>query len=227
VLKNFMEKLRGLRKEPTPFDPSVYADPVAMQTEWGPAKSGGSSFGTHKLVPIDSFRLEFRPTVGAFAFYLLFLVVGLVVVGGSFFAGTQTDFTSVNGDWASLFVPILVGSVFVVAGGGMLYVGAAPVVFDKRRGVFWRGRVAPHELTNRHERSNQTSLNEIHALQLVSEYCRSDKSSYYSYELNLVLTDGRRINVVDHGNQTSLREDADALSTFLDTPVWDATSEPS
>ncbi|MDP6491172.1 MAG: hypothetical protein QGG69_05335 [Kiritimatiellia bacterium] len=58
--------------------------------------------------------------------------------------------------------------------------------------------------------------------QLLSEYCRSDKSSYYSYELNLVLQDGSRINVVDHGNKTKLREDAATLSEFLGRPVWDA-----
>ncbi len=50
-----------------------------------------------------------------------------------------------------------------------------------------------------------------------------NKSSYYSYELNLVLDDGSRINVVDHGNLDRLRGDAQTLSRFLDKPVWDAT----
>ena len=65
-------------------------------------------------------------------------------------------------------------------------------------------------------------LDSIHALQLISEYCRGNKSSYYSYELNLVMEDGSRMNVVDHGNQAKLREDAQTLSTFLDKPAWDA-----
>jgi hypothetical protein len=50
-----------------------------------------------------------------------------------------------------------------------------------------------------------------------------NKNSYYSYELNLVLDDGSRINVVDHGNLDRLRSDAQTLSRFLDKPVWDAT----
>jgi hypothetical protein len=54
------------------------------------------------------------------------------------------------------------------------------------------------------------------------EYVTGNKSSYYSYELNLVLDDGRRINVIDHGNLDRLRSDAQPLSRFLDKPVWDA-----
>ena len=52
---------------------------------------------------------------------------------------------------------------------------------------------------------------------------RGNKSAYYSYEMNLVLNDGKRLNVVDHGNQAKLREDAQTLATFLNVPVWDAT----
>lgn len=41
--------------------------------------------------------------------------------------------------------------------------------------------------------------------------------------LNLVLDDGSRINVVDHGCARSLRAEAHQLATFLDKPLWDAT----
>ena len=68
-----------------------------------------------------------------------------------------------------------------------------------------------------------TPLSAIHALQLVSEHVRGNKSSYWSYELNLVLGDGSRINVVDHGNLDQLRADAQTLAGFLNKPVWDAT----
>ena len=54
-------------------------------------------------------------------------------------------------------------------------------------------------------------------------FISGSKSSYYSYELNLVLHDGSRINVVDQGNLKRLRSDANAFSQFLDKPVWDAT----
>jgi len=45
-------------------------------------------------------------------------------------------------------------------------------------------------------------------------------------EVNLVLADGNRMNLVDHSNQSAIREDAQALSAFLDLPVWDASGFP-
>ena len=49
-------------------------------------------------------------------------------------------------------------------------------------------------------------------------------SRYYSYELNLVLKDGTRLNVVDHGGKSLLNANAETLAQFLNVPVWDATS---
>ena len=77
------------------------------------------------------------------------------------------------------------------------------------------------ELVRRNDSS--APLSSIHALQLLSEFISGSKNSYYSYELNLVLHDGSRINVVDHGNLERLRSDASTLSQFLGKPVWDAT----
>ena len=71
--------------------------------------------------------------------------------------------------------------------------------------------------------NSSAPLSSIHALQLLSEFISGSKSSYYSYELKLVLHDGSRINVVDQGNLERLRSDANTLSQFLDKPVWDAT----
>ena len=62
---------------------------------------------------------------------------------------------------------------------------------------------------------------EIHAIQLISEHVSGNKSSYYSYELNLVSRDGVRTNVVDHGKLDQVREDAKTLAEFLEVPVWD------
>jgi hypothetical protein len=66
-------------------------------------------------------------------------------------------------------------------------------------------------------------LEDVHAIQLLREYCRGNKSSYYSYELNLVLHDGRRVNVVDHGKHSQILDEARMLSECLEVPVWDAS----
>ena len=104
----------------------------------------------------------------------------------------------------------------------MYWVGTTPRVFDQTCGFFWRGRKGSEMMGAGGRSDSSAPLSSIHALQLLCEYVTGNKSSYYSYELNLVLDDGRRINVIDHGNLDRLRSDAQPLSRFLDKPVWDA-----
>jgi len=72
-------------------------------------------------------------------------------------------------------------------------------------------------------------LEKVHALQIIAEICSNKTErgrrtkTYHSYELNLVLEDGKRINVIDLTNQDRLRKDAGTLAAFLDKPIWDAT----
>jgi len=67
------------------------------------------------------------------------------------------------------------------------------------------------------------ALDQIHAIQIVSELCPSGGLPFWSYELNLVLDDGDRLNVVDHAGLPQIREDAETLAEWLGVPVWDAT----
>ena len=201
------------------FDPASLNDPLALQTSWSPAKRGGANFRTHILAVIDSYRLEFKASIGAKMFYLIFLFAGAgILIFFSFPILSSGEF-SFNPD---TILPLIFGFVFMVVGGFLFYFGTAPIVFDRRTGFFWKGRKSPDNIINPSSLKNFTDLGQIHALQLISEYCRGNKSSYYSYELNLVLEDGNRIVVVDHGNKKNLRKDAETLSDFLDKPVWDA-----
>ena len=219
----FMElfrKLRGVVDDNDPFDPSRFGDPVAEQTSWMPAKRGGANFRTRRLVTVTPNRIEFRASIGAKIFFGSFLLGGIgVTVGVSAFHFSTGTF-SFNSDTV---LPLLAGIVFATVGGCLLYFGTAPIVFDKGRGWFWKGRKARDGVFDSNSSKHFAGLEDIHALQLISEYCRGSKRSYYSYELNLVLRDGRRINVMDHGDCEKLREDAETLSRFLERPVWDAT----
>ena len=190
-----------------------------MQTQWTPLKGGGASFMTHKLIEVNSYRVEFRASLGAKLFYLVFLLVGIGVTVATAKPLFSSGGFSFNID---TILPLLIGLVFAIVGGSLLYFGTAPIVFDKQSGFFWKGRKAPRLVFKRETIKYFAELHELHSLQLVSEYCSGKKSSYYSYELNLILKNGKRINVVDHGNLEKLREDSSTLSSFLDKPVWDA-----
>ncbi len=219
MLKRLAEKLNRMVQSAPAFDPAALNDPIALRTQWTPVRRGGCNFRTHKLVTVGLDRLEFRSTVGAKVFYLLFLLIGVGVVIGFAVAGITSRRIAFN---MATIMPTLIGLVFAGVGGALFYFGTIPIVVDTRKGYFWKGRKAPDEVFNKAAIKHCCETERIHALQLISEYCRSDKSSYYSYELNLVLDDGSRINVVDHGNKAKLREDAERLASVLGKPVWDA-----
>ena len=61
---------------------------------------------------------------------------------------------------------------------------------------------------------------EVHSIQLLDEEVRrTSESMFWSYELNLVLRNGKRINLIDHGNQREIRWDAGDLSRMIDVPI--------
>jgi len=215
-LKKFVKKATQVES----FDASRFNDPMALQIEWTPAKPGGSSFRTHKLVKDGYNIIRFEPTIGARIFSGIFVITGVgVMILGAFGIFSETGSAAVS-DFL-FFIPF--GLIFAGAGGFIYYKYSKPIVFDKLTGNYWKGFKEPDHNVVISPDKNSCRLSDIHAIQLLSEYIKSDKSSYYSYELNLVLNDGTRLNVIDHGNKNSIREDALILSNYLGKPVWDAT----
>ena len=68
-----------------------------------------------------------------------------------------------------------------------------------------------------------THLSEVKAIQVLRERISSKNGSYYSYEINLVLADASRINVIDHGKHEAVIDDAELLATTLGVPLWDGS----
>jgi len=216
LAKWWKRRVAGTRK----IDPSVFGDPRALETEWTPAAPGGCNFCTHRLIQASANRVEFALTLAGKCFFLLFLLSGLGVL---LLQANRIRIGAADPGGKDFWIPLLVGLVFAVVGGGLYWFGTTPRVFDRTRGAFWRSRREPSLMEGIQRTKSSVPLSAIHALQLLAEYVSGDKSSYYSYELNLVLDDASRINVVDHGNLERLRADARSLAQFLDLPLWDAT----
>jgi hypothetical protein len=100
----------------------------------------------------------------------------------------------------------LVGCLFVGIGGAFYWFMTRPIGFDRAAGRFWK-------------RQEEVPLDWIHAIQLICESRKgswgSGESGFDSCEINLVLKDGSRINVVDHGNLGRIRQDSRQLGEFL------------
>ena len=147
----------------------------------------------------------------------------LVLIGVPFLILAVYAISAGEKEGGIFLVPAL---LFGGIGGLVGYFTSRPRVFDLAAGWFWVGR-KPISTTKVKRNNNCAPLKMVHALQIVREIVTSEgdqsSTSFNSYELNLVLNDGSRINVIDHGDIDKIRTDSARLSKFLNVPVWDAT----
>lgn len=191
-------------------------DPLASKVSWQPLVGGGSSFRTHRLRKADG-RLTVRRTLGGVVFACVFMVPGTLAVLAALPAALLAD----EKGWLIGGFLLLWGAGFGGAG-WLLLLGGKPLTFDARAGVYYRGKAYVHG--EGRATDQQGSLNNIHALQLVSEHITGsgrNRSSFVSHELNLVLDDGERVNVMDHGGD--IETCARSLAELLDVPLWKAS----
>jgi hypothetical protein len=215
--ERLLGKLRRWAESRPVFDPRVFSDPLAERTDWSPLKPGGTNFATHRLVR-EGERLEFRIAPAARLFALIFLFSGLAL-SAAFAVPIPFRRPLV---FREQDIAAFVGVLFAAVGWFLWRFYNRPVVFDRRSGYFWKGRIPPDQAVKREALKDFCPLGEIAALQIIAERVRGDKSSYWSYELNLVLQDARRLNAIDHGSLDRVREDARACADFLRVPLWDA-----
>ncbi len=202
-------------KENNAFDFTEHS--INQRVSTSPLKPGGSNFKTHALVESSSSQLRYRPSVGGALFGFLFFGIGLgFVIFNLIFEDGLMD----NPSLFNLF-GLAFGLIFAFAGGYILYHLYKPRVFDKQSGYYYKGyNFKPNE----RELEHQFKLNTIAAVQIIGETIRDSDGSYGSYELNLVLEDGTRRNVVDHGSLKTIIDDAHIVSEFLNVPIWHAES---
>lgn len=219
------EKMREFRNEKI-IDTSQFNDPMAQDIEWSPVAAGGTNICTHKLKRITPTRYEFKATISGLFFSWLFVIVGVVI----FIVGIKEIIfkDEIESTFKLILLPIM-GLIFGGAGLYILLEMTAPRVFDKQIGGYWKGRKTPDFRLAGGGAKKAVMLSDIYSLQIIREFVRGSRSngrrssSYFSYELNLVLQDGSRKNVVDHAKYHSLIHEAQELSQFLGKPVWDGS----
>ena len=145
-----------------------------------------------------------------------------LVIGAGVFVFANMKSETQDATVFYILTAIAVSIVFI--GINKILKWTVPIVFDRNMGCYWQSRKQP-DSSSTHGYIASCQLNDIHAIQLLKESCGSPSkgSAYVSYELNLVLNDSSRLNVVDHRNSSQIRSDADKLSKFLGVPVWDAS----
>ena len=149
--------------------------------------------------------------VSAIAHLFCFFCIGFGVIFSSFWVVSLSDpsaVTMTSGNIPTELVPFL-PLIFSAIGAGLLWwLYRKNVLFDKKQGAYTCQR-------------ESFPLHEVHAIQLIREYCPGNNGTYLSYEMNLVLKNGERFNVTDHSSLGAIRVDSKKLSEYLDIPVWD------
>ena len=163
-------------------------------------------------------KLVIKKTTWAKVFALLFLLPGILTlyIGSRycFFEGQTLD-GSLMMTWGALFAGV---GLFLLTRGHKLSI-------NKRKGLYRQSR--EFNLFSFVKPKQSGKITDIYALQLISEQINSRSNnggaqSFTSFELNLVLKDGTRIHIMDHGNGKDVENSAKILSEFLNVPILKA-----
>jgi len=223
-MNSFLDKLGNmLVPTKTVVEPVSFDDPLALRISWDPVNPRGVNFRTHKAVQVQANRIEFRLT----AYYKIIpmlLILFALALPTAMVTGTWMK-TGVLGLDSNLIVALVISCLALLASVFAYLKVEKVIVFDASYGYFWKGKrdkeIGPF---NPAELPGSVKLSDIHAIQIIQELVRGGQKNrkvFESYELNLVLHNGERVNVVDHGDRAGVREDAKILSHFLNVPVWD------
>lgn len=199
-------------------------DEVINKTEWSPLlHHGGQSNKSHNLVKVNDERIAFKRSTSSLIIYIFLTVIGLLTLTVSMF-GHLLGMSSTGNP----LYGIGVGLIFTGAGVVLLLKGGAQINMDCRLNAMWKGKIDPDAVINKKSIDGYTSLKELHAVQVIQELFQDDVDddghrgqSFYSYEINLVMHDGKRVNVLDHGNKKAIDEQAKMIATLFDVPLWD------
>ncbi len=184
---------------------------IEKQVSWSPLCSGGSNFKTAKLEQQGQ-SLMVKKSIGGLLFALVFFIPGILVLC------LGCPYVLMSGEpIAAIFLTIW-GIAFTAVGWFSLGINRR-LIIDLKQGVYYRGRWQ----TDVEDYRKQGQLKDVAALQVLTELVTSSSegttSRFYSYELNLVLNNAKRVNIMDHGNKTALDKDAYTVASALGIPV--------
>lgn len=191
----------------------MYDEDIRNKISFDPLKSGGASFETKILIKSSNHKLIFKHTRSYVLFSSTFILIPFIIISVIFYKNYESSILDVINDNIIIF---LVTFIFIAVSSYLFYDLLKPIVFDKSINRFYKG----YNRNVLKKTKNNIPLNRIVGIQLIGEIVKGDKSSYKSYEINLILDNFTRILVIDHGNGEGIVQDAKAISHFLNVPIW-------
>jgi len=198
-----------------------FNDPIAEQIAWN-SIAPKVLLCPQKLSKIDSETgFRFKITSGCDLLYVLALAFPCPIL----LAGFHNTF------WLQIVIPVtlIFFITFLIID---YYFVTMSIIFSKTKVYFYKGNINEIKAYFHRKQYSEQSLNnntyekqipfeQIHAIQLILINV-GQKHFSLSYQLNLVLHNTERINVIQNKKKEQIRKDANELSRFLGVPLWDA-----
>ena len=181
--------------------------PMAQQISWKPIRNNGTPLTNMILESIEG-TLELHLNIVSRLLYFSLIILGLLF---TFYA--TVELLSYN--FQATLWSVSLGFTLTGMGIYMFSKQALPHIFDKKKNLYFK------ENENL-EREDETPLNTIQALQVIS-YTQDNKGiSEQQAELNLVLNNGQRVYVCsyDSDEYSRVKKDAEKISQYINKPVW-------
>lgn len=184
---------------------------------WTPlSNTFSSNFCSFKLKIDDTNRiLKFSPTAGMISFLAMFTIIPLGVASIFLICFYHTKLPVLFMFFALLGI-LSILTLFMFLTFYIKKITFAPNYFDRNKGIYYAHKP---KLLGADEKTEVT-ISHIQSLQILSKEKknksnRHNNKSHTAYQLNMILRDGSRKNIVSHGSYKDIKEDGESLSKLL------------
>lgn len=199
---------------------------TARKLSWTSNSTASANYANYRVLRTGT-GLCVRPALGKRLIGLILIALSvlfapLAIVVFSMLLGTE------GSRWPGVALGLLFVAVFFITGLRSLFARDA-FTFDLHTRRFYFGNRPPKDL--RRSGSSCGALSDIAGIQILSRWIyrsstarkpvATSHAGWCSYQLNLVLKDGSRIRLLDHGNEKQLRHDASLIARTLRIEIWE------
>lgn len=202
---------------------NIASDIVTGNTIWKSIAITSSNFRISKLIEDDNGDIKIRSTVRSFFFDLLLIIIGLV---SSLFVFVLA--VALLDSFLKLFSIIPVIIFFFILKSIKNIFPKKIASFNRNKALFWKEGIESDYRYQDKLVNGKLPFFKIYGLQLLKVHHSSktihsiskSSTSFNSYELNLILHNGQRINLMANGDKAAAILEAKKLARYLSKKIW-------
>ncbi|MDR6239303.1 hypothetical protein [Aureibacter tunicatorum] len=176
--------------------------------DWSEMKNGGNNMMTAQIIKNSPESIKIKSTFMSKIFSWAFILLGLNEFTFKVYTFILKFGIEALSILKSLELFFNMGGIFIIIGIGLRIFLSSSGIFRLDKQVLIDSKIIPFD--------------QFLALQFITKqvhFRREHSQTFPCYELNLVLKDGKRINLLNHGVLKSIKNDAYLLKNELNIPI--------